>query len=279
MKVCLRVKGERLLARVTAELARATSAFPRQFAPNIPLHWQIERLPTPLSIDDLRSTPGRVSVVLLEACDTQVIDELWSLTSRDYDAIANDRRDARQPMPVILVFERELPTSQLVELPAVVTDWVNGLDAMQDLARRVFAALRRQPQLATDMDGARLSLMAGSRRLCHADASMPLTPSEVAVAELFLSRFGSVIPLEEIQLLFKLAGRSTEGSNVRVSMFQLRFKIEALTHCQYTLSSAYGLGYVLRHGKAADAATPSQRAATRLQAASPFVTTSSKTLA
>ena len=81
---------------------------------------------------------------------------------------------------------------------------------------------------------------------------MPLTPSEVAVAELFLSRFGSVIPLEEIQLLFKLAGRSIEGSNLRVTMFQLRFKIEALTRCRYTLTSAYGTGYVLKHGKAGE---------------------------
>jgi hypothetical protein len=64
-----------------------------------------------------------------------------------------------------------------------------------------------------------------------------------------------VIPLDELQLLFKLAGRSTEGSNVRVTMFQLRFKSKALKRCRYTLTSAYGLGYVLKHGKAGEPGT------------------------
>ena len=66
------------------------------------------------------------------------------------------------------------------------------------------------------------------------------------VAELFLHHFGSVIVLEDIELLFKLADRSTEGSNIRVTMFQLRFKFEAVTHCQFTLMSVYREGYALR---------------------------------
>ena len=254
MKVCLKVMGERLLARVAAEVARADSAFPSQLAIHVPLHWQIEALRSPLTRAGLENTPPHVAVALIEAHHAQVIEELWSMSSRDYHAIALERRHDEQLAPVIVVFERELPTSRLLALPAIVTDWVNGLDAMHDLARRVYAILKRQPRIASRLDSSRLSLAVDSRMLCHGDDSILLTPSEVAVAELFLSRFGSVIPLEELQLLFKLAGRSTEGSNVRVTMFQLRFKIEALTHCRYTLTSAYGLGYVLKHGKAGDTA-------------------------
>jgi hypothetical protein len=73
--------------------------------------------------------------------------------------------------------------------------------------------------------------------------------------------------MEEIQLLFKLAGRSTEGSNVRVTMFQLRFKVEALTHCQFTLTSAYAEGYVLRHSKSHDT-SPMPHAEPALQVSS-----------
>ena len=69
------------------------------------------------------------------------------------------------------------------------------------------------------------------------------------MAELFLHHFGSVIPLEDILLLFRLSCRSTEGSNIRVTMFQLRFKIEAVSRFQFTLTSAYGEGYVLRHAR------------------------------
>ena len=260
MRVCLRVAGDPLLARVSAEVAHRGSAFPRQLAPGLPLHWQVERLHWPLDSDAFRITPAQVTVLLIEACDPQVVDALWSSYSRDYHAIAHRHRPDHPSVPVIVVFERELPVTQLLQMPDIVTDWVNGLDAMQDLARRVFAVLRRLRPRPGSADHPRLSLLPESRLLCHGGDSMLLTPAEVAVAELFLSRFGSVIPLQEIQLLFKLAGRSTEGSNVRVSMFQLRFKIEALTHCQYTLSSAYGQGYALRHGKAGDAGTALQAA-------------------
>ncbi len=257
MKVCLRVMGERLLARVAAEIARTDSAFPRQFSAHVPVQWQMEQLSRPVSATCLESSPSHATVVLLEAHDAAFVDELWSIASRDYDVIARDvrqhsKRDHSAAAPVILVFDRELPTAQLMEMPAIVTDWVIGLDAMHELARRVFVALKRRQHLVTAPADTRPTLRLESRRLYHGDQSILLTTSEVAVAELFLARFGSVIPLDEIQLLFKLAGRSVEGSNVRVTMFQLRFKIEALTRCHYTLTSAYGQGYVLRHGKAAD---------------------------
>lgn len=252
MKLVLRVMGERLLARVTKEIARADSAFPRQYGIGTPLHWQIEALPPPLTAACLESNPMRISVVLIEAHDTAIVDSLWSLSSREYHAIGYGKRVADQLVPVIVVFDHELPTTLLAELPVIVTDWVSGLDAMQDLARRVFAALKRQQQLLTRLGGPGLSLETESRRLCYRSQSLVLTPSEVAVAELFLARLGSIIPQAELQLLFKLAGRSTEGSNMRVTMFQLRFKIEALTHCHYTLTSAYGQGYVLRQGKTSD---------------------------
>lgn len=277
MKVCLRVMGEQLLSRVAAEIARADSAFPRQFTPHVPLQWQIEPLPHPFNASCLESSASHATVMLLEAHDAAFVDELWSISSRDYDAIARDSLNdgpsdpaPRSPRctrgqegqdgkpkrlataPVILVFDRELPTAKLMEMPAIVTDWVMGLDAMHDLARRVFITLKRRQHLVITPVDSRPTLRLESRRLWHGDQAILLTPSEVAVAELFLARFGSVIPLDEIQLLFKLAGRSVEGSNVRVTMFQLRFKIEALTRCHYTLTSAYGQGYVLRHGKAAD---------------------------
>ncbi len=253
MKVLLRVLGDQLPGRVASEIARRDTAFPRHSGSGALLHWQIERLSSPLTSACLDNTPTRPAIVLIEAHDAAVVDQLWSLHSRDYHAICRSDRLDDPPAPVIIVFDRELPTTHLPEMPGIVTDWVTGSGAMQDLARRVIAALKRQQQLI-EPGGSGLALAAGSRHLCHAGQSILLTPSEVAVAELFLARFGSVIPLDELQLLFKLAGRSTEGSNMRVTMFQLRFKIEALTRCHYTLTSAYGQGYVLRHGKGGDAA-------------------------
>ncbi len=258
MKVVLRVAGEQLLARLAAELARQDSAFPRQLAATLPLHWHLEALPSPFNSACLDRLPMQRSVILIEVQDESTLDALWSATCRDYPALTRDAaRDDPSP-PVMLAFARELTATQLPDMPSFVTDWVNGIDATHELALRVLCALRRLPRRGILPDSSRLSLAIDARRLWHGTDSVVLTPCEISVAELFLSRFGSVIPLQELQLLFRLAGRSVEGSNVRVAMFQLRFKIEALTHCHYTLTSAYGQGYVLKHGKAGDAGKSSQ---------------------
>jgi len=255
MRVLLKIMGKRLLEAVAKEIAKSESAFPRQFGTSSSIQWHIEALTGPFHSGLLENNAERSAVVLVEAHDISTIEQLWSVQSREYFANAEADRSDDLLAPVILVFNQILPLSAFIELPAVIFDWVNGLDAMQDLARRVYASLKRQKHLFMRADSSHLVLAAESRRLCYAGDAILLTPSEVSIAELFLARLGSVIPMEEIQLLFKLAGRSTEGSNVRVTMFQLRFKVEALTHCQFTLTSAYAEGYVLRHSKSNDTST------------------------
>ncbi|MFM8463627.1 MAG: hypothetical protein ACKOA0_05940, partial [Burkholderiaceae bacterium] len=52
-----------------------------------------------------------------------------------------------------------------------------------------------------------------------------------------------------LRLMFNLVGRAATGSNIRVTIFQLRFKIELVSRYQLTIASAYGEGYALRPGK------------------------------
>ena len=247
MKIYLRVKGSRLNRRLVAELAAAESAFPRQIGPGKRLCWQIETINSPLCADHLANSPSRVSVVLAEAGNGTSIEELWALGRREHALLCSRNEQGAPPAPVILVFDREYSTSQLVEMPVLVTDWVSGEDAMHDLARRVIASLRRQRHLQEHLGGGLLALNPQTRRLCFNDTdAIQLSAAEVPLAELFLTHMGSVVPMEEIFLLFRLAGRSTSGSNIRVTIFQLRFKIELVTHHEFSLVCAYGEGYALR---------------------------------
>lgn len=247
MKIFLRVKGSRLARRLVAELAAADSAFPRQIGPGKRLCWQIEPINSPLCADHLANAPSRVSVLLAEAGHAGTIEELWTLGRREHALLCSRNEQGAPPAPVILVFDREYPTSELVDMPVLVTDWVSGEDAMHDLARRVIASLRRQRHLQEHLGGGLLALNPETRRLSFNDAdAVQLSVAEVPLAELFLTHMGSVVPMEEIFLLFRLAGRSTSGSNIRVTIFQLRFKIERVTHHQFSLVCAYGEGYALR---------------------------------
>lgn len=250
MKIFLRVMGNKLLERLVAELAAFNSAFPRQISPGKHLCWQVECIAEPFSATHLDNTPARVSVVLIEVENPLVVEELWALAGREFAALCCNNRYDCPPAPIILVFDREPPTSELVEMPLLVTDWVCGETAMHDLARRVIACLRRQKHLHDHLGGGLLTLNAESRRLRFNDTeSVLLSPAEAPLAELFLTHMGSVVPMEEIYLLFRLSGRSTTGSNVRVTIFQLRLKIEQLTHHYFSLVCAYGEGYVLRSAR------------------------------
>ncbi len=252
MKIFLKILGHRLFERVAKEVAALDSAFPRRLGHAKLLSWHLERLEAPFQADYLDPARGSVSVLLVEIRDRSDIDALWNIASRNQPELVGNPERGQPPAPVILVFDECHPDASFVHMPLIVADWVRGLDAMHELARRVITSLRRQKYLQEELGTGHLTLNLESRKLAYHDESVQLSPAEVPLAELFMTHVGSVIPLDELQLMFKLAGRSITRSNMRVTIFQLRFKIELLTRHQFTLVCAYGEGYALRPGKAAD---------------------------
>lgn len=253
VRVFLRIMGQTLFEHITRELAALNSAFPRTHWQGKPISWQLEKIQPPFIAEHLRHTSQGLTVVLLDADDSSIIDHLWIISNREFMGMTAAQNHLNAPAPLIMFLPEDLPTTELLEMPPVVSDWVTA-PSMHETVRRIFSSLNRFHRFHAEVTGGKLTLVAESRMLCFSNESIQLTPSEVAVAELFLYHFGSVIPLEDILLLFKLSGRSTEGSNIRVTMFQLRFKIEAVSRCQFTLISAYGEGYVLRHARGPNSA-------------------------
>ncbi|MDO8311159.1 MAG: winged helix-turn-helix domain-containing protein, partial [Sideroxyarcus sp.] len=112
--------------------------------------------------------------------------------------------------------------------------------------RRVLYSLRRKSILKSRLCFGPMTMIPDSRTISFAGRSAVLTRSEFALAELFLAQMGSVIPTSDLVALFKSTGKSTEGSNIRVTIFQLRLKLEMLTKSQYTLVSVYKQGYCMK---------------------------------
>ena len=226
MKIILRILGERLFERVAKEVAALESAFPRRLGSAKLLSWHIERLAAPLQATHLRNASDGISVLLIEISDAAELGTLWEIGFQASTSEATTQKsDAVQP-PLILVFDEHYRDSGVVDMPLIVTDWVHGIGAMHELARRVITSLRRQKCLHDELGTGHLKLNLESRRLAFHGDSVQLSPAEVPIAELFMSHAGSVIPIDETQLMFRLAGRSVTGSNIRVTIFQLRFRIE-----------------------------------------------------
>lgn len=252
MKIFLKILGQRLFARVAREVATLDSAFPRRIGHAKLLNWHLESLEAPISADYLESSANCISVLLIEIRDPSEVEALWDLGSRSRPPLLGAPGSGTYPAPVILVFEEQTPDARFNDIPPMVDDWIHGLNGMHELARRVITSLRRRKYLQEELGTGHLTLNLESRQLAYHSDAVQLSPAEMPLAELFMCHIGSVIPIDEIQLMFKLAGRSVTGSNIRVTIYQLRFKIELLTHNHFTLVCAYGEGYALRPGKAAD---------------------------
>jgi DNA-binding response OmpR family regulator len=252
MKILLKILGDELFDRVTRELAAANSAFPRRLSPANALNWQIRRLEAPMCPDYLYDSPDHASVLLIGIQDPSDIESLWSIGSREYPVVRIGE-SGNEPSAVILVFNNLAESFDVMGMPWLVSDWVCGNDEMHELARRIIATLRRQESLQEDLAAGQLMMHLETRRLIYNGDSVQLSPAEMPLAELFMAHLGSVIPIEEIHLIFRLSGRSITGSNIRVTIYQLRFKIELLTNHHFTIACAYGEGYTLRPGKWGDA--------------------------
>ncbi len=256
MRIILKVMGQSLYGKLAKEMASLNSAFPRRYKQGKAIDWQLVLLKQFPQAEDLANHPTALVVVIVDAPDQNIVEHLRSLERQEFLYINNLPAYPHGVAPVFVLFQQGALKPEMLELPDIVSDWMLDPVSMHDLTRRMFATLRRKQMLQAEMRFGALTLLPESRRLCYYSDSTHLTPSELAVAELFLHHFGSVILLEDIVLMFKLSGRSTEGSNIRVTMFQLRFKIEALTRCQFTLLSIYKEGYALRHTRNYDPGFP-----------------------
>jgi DNA-binding response OmpR family regulator len=256
LKILLKVMGPSLYQRVTKALASANSPFPRSSAPSKLIHWQLVELQPPFNSSCLDNAEGELSFVLMEIDDLAIIENLRTIEQRESLHVRSVYSLDHELAPLIAILQRDILASDLLDMPDIISDWMIEPVSINDLVRRMFTGMKRRQRLRSELGCGVLTLLPESRTLCYAGNSTQLTASELSVAELFLHHFGTVIPIEDIHLLFKLAGRSTEGSNIRVTMFQLRFKIEAVSRCQFTLTNTYNAGYVLRHTHAQDPEYP-----------------------
>lgn len=69
---------------------------------------------------------------------------------------------------------------------------------------------------------------------------------EFRLAEFFLAKAGTTIPIARLIDFFHAAGRSGQRNNLRVAIFGLRTKLEGLTNSRVSVVAVYRQGYSLR---------------------------------
>ncbi len=245
MKITLKVIGKELFAMLNGQLAKLNSAFPRFSTQLEHFEWDIVEISS-VRPEHLLSYPDAPSALLIDAQEPAYIEKIQLLEKKELTFIKDPPFLPIVMSPIVLIFRSHSVLADAPDFPDFVADWICTPFLISDLARRVIASLRRKNILKTTLHFGCLTLVPDLRVLSYQGKGIHLTPSEYSLAELFLNQMGTVIPIKDLVSLFKSGGKSTEGSNIRVTVFQLRLKLEMLTKSHYTLGSVYKQGYVLR---------------------------------
>lgn len=197
-------------------------------------------------LNDLLLEGDVVRVLLVEAYDLSIIEAIQVMERKELAFLNLTSNTLPRLAPLIAVFDSPAALSEIRDLPELISDWTFLPLDPNELARRIHSTLKRKNILKTKIRYGALSVVSESRMLVFFGNTMQLTRSEFALADLFLSQMGTVIPLADMALLFRSTGKPTTGSNIRVTVFQLRLKPEMLTKGQYKVVSVYKQGYCLK---------------------------------
>jgi DNA-binding winged helix-turn-helix (wHTH) protein len=246
MNINLKIIGEGLHLSLSKDIKALNTAFFKLSRQSETVEVQITLLTDSPVPEDLLHNADSPSVLLVDAQDLTLIEKIHAMEKKELLFMKDPQCVPIVLSPLITVFPSPEPLADIRELPDLVSDWMFMPLNLPELARRILTSLKRKNILKAKLRFGSLTLLPETRVIAFFGRTMHLTRSEFALAEMFLSQMGSVIPLSDLVLLFKSTGKSTEGSNIRVTIFQLRLKLEMLTKGQFTLASVYKRGYCLK---------------------------------
>ncbi len=168
----------------------------------------------------------------------------------DGDGVALIRRVRTwSPVPIIVLSARTMEEQKIAALDAGADDYVTKPFSAPELLARVRAALRRnvrsaESTLALQLGPARIDL--GRREASKGDGEVHLTPLEYRVLESLARNAGMIVT--QAQLIREVWGpdRSDDTRSLRVTIRNLRQKLEPDPRRPRYLVTEAGLGYRLK---------------------------------
>jgi DNA-binding winged helix-turn-helix (wHTH) protein len=148
--------------------------------------------------------------------------------------------------PVIAVLGEDANLQWLARDTGPVDQWLFSNFGPGELAFRILRILTYRQSRMYRFGAGTIGLSPRTRTMEFNDKKVKLSPSELTLAELFLSKPGSVISLQDLVAFFTDAGKSSGLNNIRVTICQLRLKLEELSNSQWTILAVHRRGYSLR---------------------------------
>lgn len=193
---------------------------------------------------DIVGTADEASAALGAAqYDAMVLD--LGLPDRDGLDLLRSVRERSDPIPVLVVTSRIQVADRVTGLNAGADDYLTKPFAMDELAARLRALLRRPvATLAPTLNCGNLSLQPATRAAYVNEAPVMLSPREVSLLENLLRQAGKVVTKAALEDSLYGAFHDATPNSLEVMVHRLRRKLTS-AGASATVHTVRGVGYMI----------------------------------
>jgi two-component system response regulator MprA len=148
-------------------------------------------------------------------------------------------------VPVIMLTSRDGVSDRVEGLRAGADDYVVKPFAMEELAARIEAVLRRRPATPATISYDDLTMDIEGHRVLRAGEVIPLTPKEFTLLEVMARKPNRVFTRETLMALLWPASETVDDNLLDAHATNLRQKLEA-NGGRRLIQTVRGIGFVLR---------------------------------
>lgn len=182
-------------------------------------------------------------MLLTQTFDLVILDV--GLPRMDGLTVLRRLRHRRVAVPVLLLTARDGLVDRVAGLDAGADDYLVKPFALEELAARVRALLRRGTGASSLLVNGSLTVDTAARTACIGETPLTLTPREFVLLELFMQKLGKVLSKQDLIQRFSDWDNEIGENAVEVSVFRLRKK---LSPYHIHISTIRAAGYRMEPG-------------------------------
>ena len=196
-----------------------------------------------LSADHAGAAEEALAAFSAQTYDLVILD--LGLPDRDGLSLMRDMRAANRNVPIMILTARDSLEDRIKGLDGGADDYLVKPFAIEELAARIRALLRRPGQsLGTILNAGNVTFNADNRDVAVGDTLLRLTRKETDLLEQLLRNAGQVLPKEKIEARLYSYGEAGSANSVEVLMHRLRKKLET-AGANVDIHTLRGIGYLL----------------------------------
>ncbi len=196
-----------------------------------------------LEADNAFTAEEALSAFSAQSYDLVILD--LGLPDRDGLSLLGDLRAANKNVPVIIMTARDGLNDRIKGLDGGADDYLVKPFAIEELAARIRALLRRPGQsLGSILNAGNLSYHAENREVTVDGQSIRLSRRELDLLEQLMRGIGQVLPKERIESRLYSYGETGSANSIEVLVHRLRKKLET-AGANIEIHTLRGIGYLL----------------------------------